>query len=31
MWTQALIEEFFSDLRSVKGRKQSTAEGECFQ
>ena len=24
MWTPALVEEFFGDLRSVKGRKQST-------
>ena len=27
MWTPALVEEFFSDLRSVKGRKQSTVRG----
>jgi integrase/recombinase XerD len=26
-WTPALVEEFFSDLRSVKGRKQSTVRG----
>ncbi|BBZ12048.1 hypothetical protein MBRA_22430 [Mycobacterium branderi] len=27
MWTPALVEEFFSDLRSVKRRRQSTVRG----
>jgi integrase/recombinase XerD len=26
-WTSAMVEEFFSDLRSVKRRKQSTLSG----
>lgn len=30
-WTPAMVEEFFSDLRAVKRRKQSTVRGlpEC--
>jgi hypothetical protein len=28
-WTPAMVEEFFSDLRSVKRRKQSTVSTNC--
>lgn len=27
-WTPAMVEEFFADLRGIKGRAQSTVRGE---